>query len=78
VIVMLFATLLARTSPRAMAATGCAAATNPVVCENALPGAPRSQWDAGSGDPSIFDVEAVLAYARKMIRDPLAHLSALD
>lgn len=27
---------------------------NPVVCENAMPGSPASQWDvSGSGDPSI-------------------------
>jgi hypothetical protein len=53
VIVVLAATLLGRTSPRANAASGCAAATNPVVCTNSLPGTPRSQWDVGSGDPSI-------------------------
>src|SRR5262245_29361990 len=27
---------------------------NPIVCENALPGSPASEWDvAGAGDPSI-------------------------
>ncbi len=52
-VVVLAAVLLWRESPRANAASGCAAATIPVVCENALPGAPPSQWDVGSGDPSI-------------------------
>ncbi|MET0956805.1 MAG: hypothetical protein ABWY68_12705, partial [Cryobacterium sp.] len=38
----------------ANAATGCNAAPNPVVCENALPGVAQSVWDIdGSGDPSI-------------------------
>ncbi|PXA65709.1 DUF4082 domain-containing protein [Cryobacterium arcticum] len=38
----------------ASAATGCNAAPNPVVCENALPGVAQSVWDVdGSGDPSI-------------------------
>lgn len=38
----------------ATAATGCNAAANPVVCENALPGVAPSVWDIdGSGDPSI-------------------------
>lgn len=40
-------------SAPAFAATGCAAAPNPIVCENALPGAPRSAWDVGSGAASI-------------------------
>jgi hypothetical protein len=32
----------------------CALSPNPVVCENAKPGSPPSEWDvAGSGDPSI-------------------------
>jgi len=36
------------------AATGCAAATNPITCENALTGTAPSVWDIeGSGDPSI-------------------------
>jgi hypothetical protein len=34
------------------AAAGCT--SNPIVCENALPGNPVSEWDnTGSGDPSI-------------------------
>ncbi|WEO76936.1 DUF4082 domain-containing protein [Cryobacterium sp. SO2] len=38
----------------AHAATGCNAAANPVVCENALPGVAPSVWDIDdSGDPSI-------------------------
>ncbi len=32
----------------------CAAATNPIVCENALPGDPESKWQVnGVGDPTI-------------------------
>jgi hypothetical protein len=35
-------------------ATECATAPNPVVCENALPGDPPSDWQVnGTGDPSI-------------------------
>jgi hypothetical protein len=35
-------------------AAGCGTAPNPVVCENALPGAPASAWDiTGAGDSSI-------------------------
>jgi hypothetical protein len=35
-------------------AAGCGSAPAPIVCENALPGTPRSQWDIdGSGDPTI-------------------------
>jgi len=38
----------------AEAATGCAAAANPITCENALAGTPPMVWDIeGSGDPSI-------------------------
>jgi phosphodiesterase/alkaline phosphatase D-like protein len=38
----------------AQAGGSCAAATNPVVCENQLPGNPASEWEvAGSGDASI-------------------------
>ena len=32
----------------------CASAPNPIVCENALPGDPKSDWDVeGVGDPTI-------------------------
>jgi hypothetical protein len=38
----------------ALPATGLAACANPVACENALPGAPPSQWQVtGVGDSSI-------------------------
>ena len=41
-------------SARGAAAEPCADAPNPVVCENAKPGNPSSEWDiAGSGDPTI-------------------------
>ena len=41
-------------SARGAAADACAGAPNPIVCENALPGNPASEWDiAGSGDPTI-------------------------
>ena len=44
---------LALASP-AMAETECASAPNPVVCENALPGDPPSNWQVqGVGDPTI-------------------------
>jgi len=37
---------------RVQAAGGCT--SNPIVCENALPGTPQSQWDiSGAGDSSI-------------------------
>jgi Domain of unknown function (DUF4082)/Fibronectin type III domain/Bacterial Ig domain len=51
----LFAILgLSWTAAPAMAATECATAANPVVCENALPGDPPSDWQSnGTGDPSI-------------------------
>ncbi len=46
--------LLLCSSTPAMAATECATAPNPVVCENALPGDPPSDWHVdGMGDPSI-------------------------
>lgn len=36
------------------AQSGCAAAVNPIACENLKPGDPASQWDiSGAGDPSI-------------------------
>jgi hypothetical protein len=36
------------------AAASCAPPKNPIECENALPGAPSSDWDiSGVGDPSI-------------------------
>ncbi|HEX2587309.1 MAG TPA: N,N-dimethylformamidase beta subunit family domain-containing protein [Gaiellales bacterium] len=37
----------------AATAQGCAAQANPIVCENALPGAPASDWQTGAGDTSI-------------------------
>ncbi len=38
----------------AIAETECANAANPVVCENALPGDPQSDWQVeGVGDPTI-------------------------
>jgi hypothetical protein len=38
----------------ALAEGECASAPNPIVCENALPGAPPSSWQVeGVGDPSI-------------------------
>ena len=38
----------------ALAETECANAANPVVCENALPGDPQSDWQVeGIGDPTI-------------------------
>ncbi len=42
-------------SGRAEAQANCAPpVSNPIVCENALPGNPQSQWDiTGIGDPSI-------------------------
>jgi hypothetical protein len=41
-------------SARGAAADACAGAPNPILCENALPGNPASEWDiAGSGDPTI-------------------------
>ena len=41
-------------SARGAAADPCAGAANPVVCENAKAGNPKSEWDtAGGGDPSI-------------------------
>jgi hypothetical protein len=41
-------------SPALAAETNCSVAPNPVVCENALPGDPRSDWEVnGVGDPSI-------------------------
>jgi hypothetical protein len=41
--------------PRALAASGCAAAASPIVCENTLPGTARDRWDlpAAGGSPSI-------------------------
>ncbi|WP_335582767.1 DUF4082 domain-containing protein [Cryobacterium arcticum] len=46
--------LLVAVPAPAQAATGCAAAVNPVTCENALTGTNPSVWDIeGSGDPSI-------------------------
>ena len=32
----------------AIAPIGCAAAANPIVCENSLAGSPRSAWDVGA------------------------------
>jgi hypothetical protein len=38
----------------ALAETECASAPNPIVCENALPGDPPSDWQVqGAGDPTI-------------------------
>jgi hypothetical protein len=37
----------------AVTAEGCAAQPTPIVCENALPGAPASDWQTGVGDTSI-------------------------
>lgn len=39
-------------APRVAAAVGddCSTAPNPIVCENALPGSPRSQWDIPTRD----------------------------
>jgi Domain of unknown function (DUF4082)/Fibronectin type III domain/Bacterial Ig domain len=38
----------------AMAAGECASEPNPIVCENALPGDPPSDWEVrGAGDPTI-------------------------
>jgi hypothetical protein len=52
--VVLAGGVLVATDAPARAATGCAAATNPVTCENALPGTPPSAWDIeGAGDDSI-------------------------
>ncbi|HEY3758579.1 MAG TPA: DUF4082 domain-containing protein [Solirubrobacteraceae bacterium] len=46
--------LLAIASPALAEEDKCAEATNPIVCENALPGTPPSQWQVeGVGDPSI-------------------------
>lgn len=46
--------MLGGAASRMQAQSGCAAAANPVVCENQLPGDPSSAWDvSGSGDPSI-------------------------
>src|ERR1700758_2620840 len=41
-------------TPNATAIAACAPGSNPVVCENSLPGNPASDWDVtGAGDPSI-------------------------
>ncbi|MFA5911139.1 MAG: Calx-beta domain-containing protein [Vicinamibacterales bacterium] len=46
--------MLSGAASRMQAQGGCAAAVNPVVCENQLPGDPTSAWDVtGSGDSSI-------------------------
>jgi len=46
--------LLVAFSAPAQAATGCAAAANPITCENALTGTAASVWDIdGAGDDSI-------------------------
>jgi hypothetical protein len=46
--------VLVATVPPAQAATGCAAAANPITCENALTGTSPSVWDIqGAGDDSI-------------------------
>ncbi len=50
--VLVCAILLAAGGPPASALSDPCA--NPIVCENAKPGAPQSEWDvSGSGDPSI-------------------------
>ena len=37
-----------------MSGSSAACGPNPIVCENAIPGTPPSQWDiSGAGDPSI-------------------------
>ncbi|TFD79442.1 DUF4082 domain-containing protein [Cryobacterium fucosi] len=51
--VVLVSAVFPGSSP-AMAAIGCGAAANPIVCENALPGTSPTVWDiAGSGDSTI-------------------------
>jgi hypothetical protein len=46
--------VLAATVPPVHAATGCAAAANPITCENALAGTAPAVWDIeGAGDDSI-------------------------
>src|ERR687886_474854 len=51
---LLVAGLLLPLVPRAHALLVQATTTCDVVCENAKPGTPQSQWDvSGAGDPSI-------------------------
>src|SRR5262247_906989 len=51
-IVILAISLTFRSGPAADAASSCTG--NPIVCENALPGNPDSEWDInGAGDPNI-------------------------
>jgi Domain of unknown function (DUF4082)/Bacterial Ig-like domain/Bacterial Ig domain/Glycosyl hydrolases family 16 len=51
VILLIAAWLLLGAGPVALAQSSC---SNPIVCENALPGNPASEWDiSGAGDPSI-------------------------
>jgi hypothetical protein len=48
------AAFLGTSSPVLAAETNCSIAANPITCENALPGDPRSDWQVqGAGDPSI-------------------------
>lgn len=54
VVVVLMAWAAVTVSQPAGAATNCNTASNPVVCENALPGTDPSVWDInGSGDDTI-------------------------
>ena len=46
--------MLATSSPALAVTDECASAPNPIVCENALPGDPQSDWEVdGIGDRSI-------------------------
>jgi hypothetical protein len=48
---------------------GCAAADNPIACENLKPGDPASQWDvSGAGDPSIQGFATEISVVRGQIQ----------
>jgi hypothetical protein len=52
--VLALAALSSAASPALAAETNCSIASNPIVCENALPGDPASDWQVqGAGDSSI-------------------------
>ena len=63
-VVVAAATALLPTLSRPAAAAGpCDPPTNPIACENSLPGDPQSQWDVtGSGSSSIQGFAADISY----------------
>lgn len=49
-------------SAAAVAAVDCYSSANPIACENAKPGTPRSQWDVeGAGSPTIQGFATVMS-----------------